>query len=70
MSGAERASYCQALASRRPDAMKLTGIDAAAAMIDVARAAASDPRIAFAVGFAEHLPYPDHRFDVRSAQPP
>ena len=54
----------QALASRCPDAVELTGIDPAAAMIDVARAAATDPRISFAVGLAEHLPYPDHRFDV------
>lgn len=52
------------LASRCPKAEELAGIDPAAPMIDAARASATDPRIAFAVGFAEQLPYPDHRFDV------
>jgi ubiquinone/menaquinone biosynthesis C-methylase UbiE len=51
-------------AERCPQAVKLAGVDPAAAMIEQAGLAASDPRVAFTVGSAEHLPYPDHQFDV------
>jgi ubiquinone/menaquinone biosynthesis C-methylase UbiE len=54
----------RSLASRCPGAVELAGLDPAAPMIDAARASAADPRIAFAVGFAEQLPYTDYRFDV------
>jgi ubiquinone/menaquinone biosynthesis C-methylase UbiE len=52
------------LATRCPGAVELAGVDPAASMIDVARESVSDRRIEFAVGFAEHLPYPDHWFDL------
>jgi ubiquinone/menaquinone biosynthesis C-methylase UbiE len=52
------------LAARAPDAIELVGIDAAPAMIDVARANAGDPRLTFSVGVAEHLPYADANFDL------
>lgn len=54
----------QVLASRHPEAQELAGVDPAKPMIEMARASARDPRIAFAVGSAEHLPYPDHQFDL------
>ena len=54
----------RALAGRCPDAELLAGVDPAASMIGVAREAAADPRVAFAVGSAEHLPYPDDAFDL------
>jgi ubiquinone/menaquinone biosynthesis C-methylase UbiE len=44
--------------------VEFAGVDPAVSMVDVAQLAADDPRVAFAVGSAEHLPYPDHRFDV------
>jgi len=52
------------LAARAPDAIELVGIDAAPAMIDVARGNAGDPRLAFSVGVAEHLPSADAIFDL------
>ena len=52
------------LASRYPDADKLAGVDPAPAMIEVATSAASDDRLAFSLGTAEHLPYPDDTFDL------
>ena len=52
------------LAGRCPDAVEFAGVDPAASMVEMARSAADDPRIAFAVGSAESLPYPDQRFDV------
>jgi ubiquinone/menaquinone biosynthesis C-methylase UbiE len=52
------------LARRCPEAVELAGVDPAAPMVDVARASASDRRIDFAVGVAEHLPFPDERFDL------
>ena len=52
------------LAARAPDAIELAGIDAAPAMIDVARANAGDPRLTFSVGVAEQLPYADANFDL------
>jgi ubiquinone/menaquinone biosynthesis C-methylase UbiE len=52
------------LASSCPEAVELAGVDPAVPMVDVARASASDRRIAFAVGMAERLPYPDERFDL------
>ncbi len=44
------------LAARRPQAAEFLGIDAAPAMIEVARAAADDERLAFVQGTAERLP--------------
>ncbi len=52
------------LADRYPDAEQLVGIDAAPEMVKTAGAAAADGRITFAVGVAEHLPYPDETFDL------
>ncbi len=52
------------LAGRLPGAASLTGIDAAPEMIQVARAAAGDPRLRFAVGVAERLPLPDGCADL------
>jgi ubiquinone/menaquinone biosynthesis C-methylase UbiE len=52
------------LAIRLPQAAELTGIDAAAAMIKVAGAAADDGRLRFLTGTAEQLPWPDGSFDL------
>ena len=52
------------VAARAPDAVELVGIDAAAAMIEVARANARDPRLQFSVGLAERLPHSDVTFDL------
>jgi ubiquinone/menaquinone biosynthesis C-methylase UbiE len=52
------------VAARVPEAVELVGIDAAQAMIDVARANARDPRLTFSVGVAEQLPLPDTTFDL------
>jgi ubiquinone/menaquinone biosynthesis C-methylase UbiE len=53
------------LAGRMPDGdQELRGIDAAVGMIDVAKARADDPRLGFATGNAEHLPYADGQFDL------
>ena len=52
------------VAARAPEAGELIGIDAAAAMIEVARANARDPRLQFSVGLAERLPYSDATFDL------
>ena len=52
------------LADRCPDVLQFAGIDAASAMVDVARASASDERIAIELGAAEQLPYPDAAFDL------
>lgn len=52
------------LASRCPRAAELTGIDAAAAMIEVAAAAAADDRLRFCEGTAEKLPWPAGTFDL------
>lgn len=52
------------LAERLPDAELLAGIDPAAAMIRIAQTATSDPRLAFTVGSAEHLPYERDSFDL------
>jgi SAM-dependent methyltransferase len=51
------------LAARAPQAEALAGIDAAPAMIRVARDAATDDRLRFAVGTAERLPWPAATFD-------
>lgn len=51
------------LAARAPQAEFLAGIDAAPAMIEVARAAAADDRLHFVVGTAERLPWPAASFD-------
>ena len=52
------------LAARAPQAEVLAGIDAAPAMIEVARAAAADPRLRFTAGTAEQLPWPAATFDL------
>ena len=53
------------LADRLPNrGQELLGIDAAGGMIDVAKAAAEDPRLGFSTGAAEHLPYADEYFDL------
>jgi ubiquinone/menaquinone biosynthesis C-methylase UbiE len=52
------------LAARAPQAQVLAGIDAAPAMIEVARAAAAEDRLRFVVGAAEGLPWPAATFDL------
>ena len=52
------------LAVRAPRAEALAGIDAAPAMIRVARGAAADGRLRFVVGTAERLPWPAATFDL------
>ena len=52
------------LAARAPQAEVLAGIDAAPAMIEVARAAAADGRLRFVAGTAERLPWPAATFDL------
>jgi ubiquinone/menaquinone biosynthesis C-methylase UbiE len=52
------------LAARVPAAAELAGIDAAAAMIKTARAAARDDRLRFSAGVAERLPFPAETFDL------
>jgi SAM-dependent methyltransferase len=52
------------LARRLPAAASLAGVDAAAGMIEQARAKASDPRLRFEQGAAERLPFPDGVFDL------
>ena len=56
------------LAARCPAATELAGIDAAPAMVAVAREAAvreaADGRLSFQAGTAEQLPYPAGTFDL------
>jgi ubiquinone/menaquinone biosynthesis C-methylase UbiE len=52
------------LAARVPAAVELAGVDAAAAMIGVARTAAHDGRLHFSAGVAEQLPWPAETFDL------
>jgi ubiquinone/menaquinone biosynthesis C-methylase UbiE len=52
------------LAARAPHAETLAGIDAASAMIEAARSAATDDRLRFVVGTAEQLPWPAASFDL------
>jgi ubiquinone/menaquinone biosynthesis C-methylase UbiE len=52
------------LAQRLPGAACLAGVDAAAGMIEQARAKAGDPRLRFEQGTAERLPFPDAAFDL------
>jgi ubiquinone/menaquinone biosynthesis C-methylase UbiE len=51
------------LAQRLPDAAELTGIDAAAAMIEAA-GARPGPRLRFLQGTAERLPFENSSFDL------
>ncbi|HUC04188.1 MAG TPA: class I SAM-dependent methyltransferase [Acidimicrobiales bacterium] len=52
------------LAEQLPQCLELVGLDPAPAMVGVARSRARDPRLAFSVGQAEHLPHPDGSFDL------
>jgi ubiquinone/menaquinone biosynthesis C-methylase UbiE len=52
------------LAARLPQAEALDGIDAAPAMIEVARGTAADDRLRFEVGTAEQVPWPAASFDL------
>jgi ubiquinone/menaquinone biosynthesis C-methylase UbiE len=52
------------LAARAPRAVELAGIDPAPSMIETARALGDDDRSSFVAGVAEHLPFPDGRFDL------
>jgi ubiquinone/menaquinone biosynthesis C-methylase UbiE len=52
------------LAQRCPAATELAGVDAAPAMVEVARKAAGDSRLSFTVGTAEQLPCPAGTFDL------
>jgi ubiquinone/menaquinone biosynthesis C-methylase UbiE len=52
------------LANRYPGAEQLVGIDAAPAMVKTAAAVTHDERLAFAVGVAEQISYPDETFDL------
>ena len=52
------------LAVAAPGARELTGVDAAAGMVRVAREASDDPRLTFIQGTAEQLPLPDTSVDL------
>lgn len=52
------------LAARLPGATALTGVDAAAGMIELASGKASDERLSFVQGNAERLPFPNEAFDL------
>jgi ubiquinone/menaquinone biosynthesis C-methylase UbiE len=54
----------RALAGHYPGAEELAGIDAAPNMIETARRLSDNQRLTFAVGVAEHLPYPDASIDL------
>jgi ubiquinone/menaquinone biosynthesis C-methylase UbiE len=60
--GCGTGNLLRVLAGRCPEAAEFAGVDPAVSMVEAARSATDDPRVAFAVGSAEHLPYPDHRF--------
>lgn len=52
------------LADTFPAATTVSGIDPAPAMIQVAEATATDPRLTFTLGVAEQLPYEAASFDL------
>ena len=52
------------LDARCPDAVELTGVDPARAMIAAARAAAAGERLRWLEGTAEELPFPEGSFDL------
>jgi ubiquinone/menaquinone biosynthesis C-methylase UbiE len=52
------------LARRYPEARELAGIDAAPNMIQTAVSRSDDPRLTFATGVAERLPYPEAWADL------
>jgi ubiquinone/menaquinone biosynthesis C-methylase UbiE len=52
------------LAGRLPGAQELAGVDAAPAMVAVARERAADERLRFTVGTAERLTAADGRYDL------
>jgi ubiquinone/menaquinone biosynthesis C-methylase UbiE len=62
--GCGTGSLLRQLAARVPTATRLVGVDAAPSMISVAEAAATDARVRFSAGTAEHLPHPDAGFDL------
>jgi SAM-dependent methyltransferase len=52
------------LAARVPAATELSGVDAAAAMVEAARGASGGGRLSFRAGVAEHLPFTGAAFDL------
>jgi ubiquinone/menaquinone biosynthesis C-methylase UbiE len=52
------------LAERYPEAATLLGVDAAPSMAKAAAKEATDPRLAFCRGVAEHLPFDNRTFDL------
>lgn len=52
------------LAVLLPDAQRLTGIDPAPRMVEVASSRAEDSRLSFSVAAAEELPFDDDSFDL------
>jgi ubiquinone/menaquinone biosynthesis C-methylase UbiE len=52
------------LAARLPATTELTGVDAAVAMVEAARAASAGSRLSFRAGVAEHLPFTGAAFDL------
>lgn len=52
------------LGARCPDAVELTGLDPARAMIAAARAEATGERLRWLEGTAEELPFPEGSFDL------
>lgn len=52
------------LAARCPNAVELTGVDPARAMLEAARLAAADGRLRWQHGTAEGLPFPAGSFDL------
>jgi ubiquinone/menaquinone biosynthesis C-methylase UbiE len=52
------------IAERCPETHWLNGIDPAVSMVSEAREVTSDPRVVFAEGVVEELPYRDEQFDL------
>jgi ubiquinone/menaquinone biosynthesis C-methylase UbiE len=52
------------LARRLPDSCELTGVDAAAGMVEAARSGQRGPRLSYLLGRAERLPFCDSSFDL------
>jgi ubiquinone/menaquinone biosynthesis C-methylase UbiE len=62
--GAGPGYLLEVLAGRLPQAEELAGVDAAPAMVAVARERAAGPRLSFQPGTAEHLPAADGHYDL------